>query len=215
MLQVIHIWLNQSLNLFFSFVFLSSLPLSNALSPSVLVGVLSSGRSCLFPFEDGFLDDGHGDPSLTPGLNSPTRCQNGERMERYSRKVFVGGLPPDIDEGELLPCYLFALISPRTGFVFGSNSEMLSPCLEGTFNLHSALLMYFNYPMFCKILVTTISDKWWNHPLVMTETALVATLNWCRFGLLKPPWRLPVYSAFSNMLMANLSILAGRLKTWG
>lgn len=25
---------------------------------------------------------------------------NGERVERYSRKVFVGGLPPDIDEGE-------------------------------------------------------------------------------------------------------------------
>lgn len=61
---------------------------------------LLPGRSCLFPFEDGFLDDGHVDLSLTPGLNSPTRCQNGERMERYSRKVFVGGLPPDIDEGE-------------------------------------------------------------------------------------------------------------------
>uniref|UniRef100_A0A672HDD3 Cytoplasmic polyadenylation element-binding protein 3-like n=1 Tax=Salarias fasciatus TaxID=181472 RepID=A0A672HDD3_SALFA len=61
----------------------------------------AGGRSCLFPFEDGFLDDGHGDPSLTPGLNSPTRCQNGERMERYSRKVFVGGLPPDIDEDEI------------------------------------------------------------------------------------------------------------------
>uniref|UniRef100_A0A8C3AY53 Cytoplasmic polyadenylation element binding protein 3 n=1 Tax=Cyclopterus lumpus TaxID=8103 RepID=A0A8C3AY53_CYCLU len=60
-----------------------------------------NGRSCLFPFEDGFLDDGHGDSSLTPGLNSPTRCQNGERMERYSRKVFVGGLPPDIDEDEI------------------------------------------------------------------------------------------------------------------
>ncbi|XP_060942937.1 cytoplasmic polyadenylation element-binding protein 3 isoform X2 [Limanda limanda] len=60
-----------------------------------------NSRSCLFPFEDGFLDDGHGDPSLTPGLNSPTRCQNGERMERYSRKVFVGGLPPDIDEDEI------------------------------------------------------------------------------------------------------------------
>ncbi|TNN27942.1 Cytoplasmic polyadenylation element-binding protein 3 [Liparis tanakae] len=59
-----------------------------------------NSRSCLFPFEDGFLDDGHGDPSSTPGLNSPTRCHNGERLERYSRKVFVGGLPPDIDEGE-------------------------------------------------------------------------------------------------------------------
>ncbi|XP_017290594.2 cytoplasmic polyadenylation element-binding protein 3 isoform X2 [Kryptolebias marmoratus] len=56
-----------------------------------------NSRSCLFPFEDGFPDDDHGDPSL----NSPTRCQNGERMERYSRKVFVGGLPPDIDEDEI------------------------------------------------------------------------------------------------------------------
>ncbi|XP_038140001.1 cytoplasmic polyadenylation element-binding protein 3 isoform X4 [Cyprinodon tularosa] len=60
-----------------------------------------NSRSCLFPFEDGFLNDSHGDPTLTPGLNSPTRCQNGERMERYSRKVFVGGLPPDIDEDEI------------------------------------------------------------------------------------------------------------------
>uniref|UniRef100_A0A8C9SWS3 Cytoplasmic polyadenylation element binding protein 3 n=1 Tax=Scleropages formosus TaxID=113540 RepID=A0A8C9SWS3_SCLFO len=59
------------------------------------------GRSSLFPFEDGFLDEGHGEQSLTPGIGSPTRCQNGERIERYSRKVFVGGLPPDIDEDEI------------------------------------------------------------------------------------------------------------------
>lgn len=53
--------------------------------------------------EDGFLDDGRGDQSLHSGLGSP-HCfshQNGERVERYSRKVFVGGLPPDIDEGIL------------------------------------------------------------------------------------------------------------------
>lgn len=85
--------LSQSL-LFFSSLFSSTS--SAFLHPCSLL----PGRSCLFPFEDGFLDDGHVDPSLTPGLNSPTRCQNGERMERYSRKVFVGGLPPDIDEGE-------------------------------------------------------------------------------------------------------------------
>lgn len=136
---------------------LSSLPLRPSLSlslspsPFILYGVLSSGRSCLFPFEDGFLDDSHGDPSLTPGLNSPTRCQNGERMERYSRKVFVGGLPPDIDEGELPACCSFALMlmhtlrcisnwmSPRACFAFvlllwlfaiGSNLEIYSPCLE-------------------------------------------------------------------------------------
>ncbi|NXS02096.1 CPEB4 protein, partial [Oxylabes madagascariensis] len=60
-------------------------------------------QSSLFPMEDGFLDDGRGDQSLHSGLGSP-HCfshQNGERVERYSRKVFVGGLPPDIDEDEI------------------------------------------------------------------------------------------------------------------
>ncbi|XP_040343659.1 cytoplasmic polyadenylation element-binding protein 2 isoform X1 [Herpailurus yagouaroundi] len=60
------------------------------------------GRSSLFPIDDGLLDDGHNDQVGV--LNSPT-CysahQNGERIERFSRKVFVGGLPPDIDEDEI------------------------------------------------------------------------------------------------------------------
>lgn len=63
-----------------------------------------TGQSSLFPMEDGFLDDGRGDQPLHGGLGSP-HCfthQNGERVERYSRKVFVGGLPPDIDEGTLM-----------------------------------------------------------------------------------------------------------------
>ncbi|XP_057562094.1 cytoplasmic polyadenylation element-binding protein 2 isoform X10 [Hippopotamus amphibius kiboko] len=60
------------------------------------------GRSSLFPIDDGLLDDAHSDQVGV--LNSPT-CysahQNGERIERFSRKVFVGGLPPDIDEDEI------------------------------------------------------------------------------------------------------------------
>ena len=63
------------------------------------------GRSSLFPIDDGLLDDGHNDQVGV--LNSPT-CysahQNGERIERFSRKVFVGGLPPDIDEGKMMTC---------------------------------------------------------------------------------------------------------------
>lgn len=62
-----------------------------------------SGHSSLFPIEDGFPDDERGDQGLA-GLGSP-HCfphQNGERVERYSRKVFVGGLPPDIDEGAVV-----------------------------------------------------------------------------------------------------------------
>ncbi|XP_041749494.1 cytoplasmic polyadenylation element-binding protein 4 isoform X2 [Coregonus clupeaformis] len=61
-----------------------------------------NGHSSLFPMEDGFPDDERCEQSL-PGLGSP-HCfphQNGERVERYSRKVFVGGLPPDIDEDEI------------------------------------------------------------------------------------------------------------------
>ncbi|KAJ7986527.1 hypothetical protein DPEC_G00340790 [Dallia pectoralis] len=59
------------------------------------------GRSSLFPIEDSLLDDGHGNQGV-PGLGP--NCyphQNGERIERFSRKVFVGGLPPDIDEDEI------------------------------------------------------------------------------------------------------------------
>ena len=63
-----------------------------------------SGKS---PF--GYADDGHyqdeGCDQTVPNMSSPSRgspnSQSGvERIERYSRKVFVGGLPPDIDEGK-------------------------------------------------------------------------------------------------------------------
>ncbi|KAI1898375.1 hypothetical protein AGOR_G00071670 [Albula goreensis] len=60
------------------------------------------GHSSLFPMEDGFADEERAEQGLS-GLGSP-HCfphQNGERVERYSRKVFVGGLPPDIDEDEI------------------------------------------------------------------------------------------------------------------
>ncbi|KAG7514704.1 cytoplasmic polyadenylation element-binding protein 2 isoform X4 [Solea senegalensis] len=61
------------------------------------------GRSSLFPIDDNLLDDGHGNQGVPGVLGSPG-CfphQNGERIERFSRKVFVGGLPPDIDEDEI------------------------------------------------------------------------------------------------------------------
>ncbi|CAJ1058180.1 cytoplasmic polyadenylation element-binding protein 4-like isoform X2 [Xyrichtys novacula] len=62
------------------------------------------GHSSLFPMEDerSFGEDESGDQGLA-GLGS-AHCfphLNGERVERYSRKVFVGGLPPDIDEDEI------------------------------------------------------------------------------------------------------------------
>ncbi|XP_047662946.1 cytoplasmic polyadenylation element-binding protein 2 isoform X1 [Tachysurus fulvidraco] len=60
------------------------------------------GRSSLFPIDDGLLDDSHGNHGVHGVLGSSGYPhQNGERIERFSRKVFVGGLPPDIDEDEI------------------------------------------------------------------------------------------------------------------
>lgn len=49
-------------------------------------------------------------PSLgSPGrAGSPTSQISGSHTERYSRKVFVGGLPPDIDEGQFKVNHLFS-----------------------------------------------------------------------------------------------------------
>lgn len=44
----------------------------------------------------------------SPSRSSP-RSQGSENGERFSRKVFVGGLPPDIDEGQSVPFYLLYL----------------------------------------------------------------------------------------------------------
>lgn len=64
--------------------------------------------------ERSFGEDESGDQGLA-GLGS-AHCfphLNGERVERYSRKVFVGGLPPDIDEGkDVLRLHGLYLFSP-------------------------------------------------------------------------------------------------------
>lgn len=82
--------------------------------------------------EDGFLDDGRGDQPLHSGLGSP-HCfthQNGERVERYSRKVFVGGLPPDIDEGIFRKDCVRAAWWPRGEVVPGF--AVIVPVLPGS-----------------------------------------------------------------------------------
>ena len=93
-----------------------------------------SGKS---PF--GFADDSHllEDGSLdqtVPNMNSPSRgspnSQSGlERIERFSRKVFVGGLPPDIDEGGWNSVLLFNAWSTCSHWIYeylGINLKMVS-----------------------------------------------------------------------------------------
>ena len=64
-----------------------------------------------FADEANLLEDGSLDQTV-PNMSSPSRgspnSQSGlERIERFSRKVFVGGLPPDIDEGKYSAIHLF------------------------------------------------------------------------------------------------------------
>lgn len=53
--------------------------------------------------EDHIVEESGGYDGLTLPIGSPARSspqsQNSDMNERFSRKVFVGGLPPDIDEG--------------------------------------------------------------------------------------------------------------------
>ncbi|GBN19634.1 Cytoplasmic polyadenylation element-binding protein 2 [Araneus ventricosus] len=63
------------------------------------------GKSPFFTgLDENHLDDGHLE-QMGPSLNSSMLCApkspNNDTGERFSRKVFVGGLPPDIDEDEI------------------------------------------------------------------------------------------------------------------
>ncbi|XP_056271059.1 cytoplasmic polyadenylation element-binding protein 2 isoform X2 [Pseudoliparis swirei] len=60
--------------------------------------LMLNGRSSLFPIDDNLLDAGRGHQGA-PGGHGP--CYPHHNGERFSRKVFVGGLPPDIDEDEI------------------------------------------------------------------------------------------------------------------
>ncbi|XP_071480095.1 LOW QUALITY PROTEIN: cytoplasmic polyadenylation element-binding protein 3-like [Diadema antillarum] len=71
--------------------------------PSMEFNTRGTWSSALFPGSDNLLDDGRHD-QIVPSLNSPGHISPRSvdyPGERYSRKVFVGGLPPDIDEDEI------------------------------------------------------------------------------------------------------------------
>ena len=76
----------------------------------VLMDVYTSGGKNFISLEDSgvLLDESHLVDALgaplpmpSPSRSSP-RSQNSDNGERFSRKVFVGGLPPDIDEGNFM-----------------------------------------------------------------------------------------------------------------
>ena len=55
-----------------------------------------------FGLEDGILDESaleHNVHNLAVTSMASPSSQSIDRIEKFSRKVFVGGLPPDIDEG--------------------------------------------------------------------------------------------------------------------
>jgi len=88
---------------------------------AIMFSFVNAGKSPFFPgleeqaalLEDpaSHLVDGQVLPQPAPPLSSPSRSsphsQGSETGERYSRKVFVGGLPPDIDEGMLVEAAIY------------------------------------------------------------------------------------------------------------
>lgn len=68
---------------------------------------VSTGKSYFSRIEDHISEETNQyvDGLTLPSMGSPARSsphsQGSEVNERFSRKVFVGGLPPDIDEGTL------------------------------------------------------------------------------------------------------------------
>lgn len=86
--------------------------------------------------ERSFGEDESGDQGLA-GLGS-AHCfphLNGERVERYSRKVFVGGLPPDIDEGK---DYRGCVSSPSFPVY-----TVVDQKVEQTYNMEKVILLSF------------------------------------------------------------------------
>lgn len=69
----------------------------------LIVCVLVLGKPFYNRVDDHIAEESSG---LSLSMNSPSRSsphsQNSESNERFSRKVFVGGLPPDIDEGTIV-----------------------------------------------------------------------------------------------------------------
>ena len=66
---------------------------------AIFVGKLPFGLAEM----DGHALDESSIDQTVPNLSSPGQGSPGSQntlIDRYSRKVFVGGLPPDIDEGE-------------------------------------------------------------------------------------------------------------------
>lgn len=63
-----------------------------------------------FGFGDGLDEDGLDQSGGSYHGSQGSPGSQGERIERFSRKVFVGGLPPDIDEGTLNYCLSWVTI---------------------------------------------------------------------------------------------------------
>lgn len=65
-----------------------------------------------YVIEDSVIDDGSLDHTVSSlaVTSQSSNSQGIDRIERFSRKVFVGGLPPDIDEGKIVKYFLMCVV---------------------------------------------------------------------------------------------------------
>lgn len=120
------------------------------------------GKSPFFQsLEDqtGLLDDSssHLIDTSVQALTSPSRSsphsQGSESSERFSRKVFVGGLPPDIDEGSVLIIYSY--------YSFNDSNHQLTLTCIFLFQMKSRL-------------VSVDSVNWWLTGLIKLRASLIS-----------------------------------------
>lgn len=76
----------------------------------------------------GFLD-GNNLQIGSPARSSP-HSQGSDNGERFSRKVFVGGLPPDIDEGELTERFEFSTVFSEAPIAFWMFQHPAKACFS-------------------------------------------------------------------------------------
>lgn len=83
------------------------------------------GKPYYARIEDHIGDESGGYDGLSIPIGSPARSspqsQNSDMTERFSRKVFVGGLPPDIDEGNALLLLFFVQTKNMAFQIYGKN----------------------------------------------------------------------------------------------
>lgn len=113
---------------------------------------------------------------------SPVSTSGSESGERYSRKVFVGGLPPDIDEG--IVCFKRERETRISG-VLSSNWESRTNYISSLLTRCIFFLLFLQFQQRKSMPVFVVSDRWWSTGLTRLKVNLTSHPKAMRFSCFK------------------------------